>query len=174
MRLLAHGLLALALSFGLLPSNQVTAAPAAPARSPGNKGAPAKAAKPMPADNKEALAKVVAHIKSVGRQQAFLDFTGRKPPFFDNDRNRYVVCVDANRVVVAHGGFPTYVGSSEFFQDASGKVMSPLIWAAVTKGDGTLRYEIRSDETNNKVEKKVALFQRIKDDVCGIVARSSD
>lgn len=167
MRCFTLSLLVLASAFGLFASTHVTAAPARP---PGNKIA--KPAKPMAADNKAALAEVAAHIKSVGRQQAFLDFTARRPPFFDNVGNRYVVCVDAKRVVVAHGGFPTYVGSSEFFQDAGGKVMSPLIWNAVTKGDGTLSYDVRSDETNNKVEKKVGLFQRIKDDVCGIVARS--
>jgi len=175
MRLLSLCLLVLASSSGLFASRNVTAAPAAvPARAPGTKAGSAKPAKPMAADDKAALAQVVAHIKSAGRQQAFLDFTARRPPFFDQERNRYVVCLDAKRVVVAHGGFATYVGSSEFFRDASGKLLPPLIWDAVTSGGGVLRYEIRSDETNNKVEKKSGLFQRIKDDVCGIVARSSD
>jgi len=62
-------------------------------------------AKPMATDEKAALAQVVAHIKSVGRQQAFLDFTARRPPFYDGERQRYVVCVDEKRVVVAHGGY---------------------------------------------------------------------
>lgn len=159
--------LVLASSFSLLASNSATAAPARPQP----QGSKAKPVKPMAADEKAALAQVVAHIKSVGRQQAFLDFTARRPPFYDGERQRYVVCVDQKRVVVAHGGFATYVGASGFFQDASGKVMAPLIWTAVTSGDGTLRYDVRSDETNNKLEKKSARFQRIKDDVCGIVAR---
>jgi hypothetical protein len=167
MRFASVCLLVLASSFGLVASSRGTAAPARP-QPPASK---AKPAKPMATDEKAALAQVVAHIKSVGRQQAFLDFTARRPPFYDADHQRYVVCVDEKRVVVAHGGFATYVGASNFFQDASGKVMAPLIWAAVTNGDGTLRYDIRSDETNNKLEKKSARFQRIKDDVCGIVAR---
>jgi hypothetical protein len=173
MRVRRLGLLVVASSFSVLATGSLSAAPA-PAQPAGNKAAPAKPPKPMAMDNKAALAQVVAHLRSAGRQQAFMDFTARRPPFYDGDGHRYVVCVDAKRVVAAHGGFATYVGSSEFFQDASGKVMPPLIWAAVTKGDGTLRYDIRSDETNNKVEKKVGLFQRIKDDVCGIVARATD
>ena len=174
MRLLPFPLLVLAFTFSLLASPDATAAPPKPA--PASKKVPpvppVKPGKPMPSDDKAALAEVVAHVKSAGRQQAFADFTARKPPFFDNDRFRYVVCIDAKLVVVAHGGFPTYVGSSEFFRDANGKLVPPLISAAATKGDGTVRYTVRSDETNNKAENKVGVFQHIKNDVCGIVARA--
>jgi hypothetical protein len=172
MRLLPFSLVVLASTFSLLASPDAVAAPPRPVPASKNVAAPAKPAKPMPSDDKAALAEVVAHVKSAGRQKAFSDFTARKPPFFDNDRFRYVVCVDSKLVVVAHAGFPTYVGSAEFFRDAGGKLVPPIIWAAATKGDGTVRYSIRSDETNNKAENRIGVFQRIKDDVCGIVARA--
>jgi cytochrome c len=136
--------------------------------------APAKPAPRTPADAqveaKTMLAKAVARVKAAGRQQAFGEFTARKAPFFT--ANLYVVCVDVRRVVVAHGGFATYVGSAQFFKDKDGKLMPPAIWEAVTKGDGTLRYTIRDDETNNTVVQKIGFFKRIKDDVCGVVAHA--
>jgi hypothetical protein len=132
---------------------------------------PAKPGRGTPADAKAMLAKVAAHLKSVDRKQALFDFTARKRPFFDRDL--YVVCVDVHLVVVAHGGFPTYVGSGQFFKDASGKMMAPVIWDAATKGNGTVRYSIRDDESNNAVDRKIGFFQRINDDVCGVVAHAS-
>jgi hypothetical protein len=142
--------------------------------------APAKPAQATTADSKtEAiaaekakpmLAKVVAHAKAVDRKQAFFAFTARKRPFFERDL--YVVCVDAHLVVVAHGGFPTYVGSANFFKDVDGRLMAPVIWDAATKGDGTVRYTIRDDESNNVVERKIGFFKRVKDDVCGVVAHA--
>ena len=113
------------------------------------------------------LSKVVARVKAGDRAQAFFDFTARRPPFFDGDT--YVVCVDSQAVVVAHGGFPTYVGSGSFFKDVDGRLMAPVIREAAAKGDGTLRYVIRDEETNNAVEHKVGVFTRIDDDVCGVV-----
>jgi hypothetical protein len=129
--------------------------------------APAPDAK-TEAKAKAMLGKVIAHVKTVGRKQAFFEFTARKRPFFDRDL--YVVCVDAHLVVVAHGGFPTYVGSANFFKDVNGKLMAPAIWDSATKGDGTVRYTIRDDESNNVLERKLGVFKRIKNDVCGVVA----
>ena len=124
-------------------------------------------AQSKPTEPKAMLAKVVARVKAGQRAQAFLDFTARRTPFFDGDM--YVVCVDAGDVVVAHGGFPTYVGSGAFFKDVNGRLMAPVIRDAAAKGDGTLRYTIRDEETNNVVEKKMGVFTRIDDDVCGVV-----
>ena len=121
-----------------------------------------------PPDPKAMLSKVVAHVKAGDRAQAFADFTARRSPFFD--RGLYVVCVDVRGVVVAHGGFPTYVGSDSFFQDVKGRVMAPVVRDAAAKGDGTLRYAIGGDETDGVVQHKVGSFTRIGDDVCGVVA----
>ena len=120
------------------------------------------------------LEKVVAHVKTAGRQEAFADFTARRKPFFDRDL--YVVCVDAHLVVVAHGGFATYVGSSGFFKDMNGKLVPPSIWQVGTKGGatgGTLRYTIKDDETNNLVEHKIGFFRRVGQDVCGVIAHDT-
>lgn len=131
---------------------------------------PAKPAHGTEAEAKLMLEKVVARVKAVDRQQAFAEFTARKPPFFDRDL--YVVCVDRRLVVVAHGGFPTYVGSDGFFKDRTGKLVAPAIWDAVTRGDGTVRYTLQDDETNGIVEPKVGFFQRIGDGACGVIAHA--
>ena len=117
------------------------------------------------------LEKVVAHLDKVGPKNALFEFTARRAPFYYRDL--YVVCVDSHRVVTAHGGFPTYVGSNAFFKDVDGKLLAPALWEAATKGDGTVRYTIRGDETNNVVEHKIAFVKRTKDDVCGVVAHDS-
>jgi hypothetical protein len=139
-----------------------------PAASSPDSAKPAPQLHGTPDDAKAMLPKVVDHVKSVGRTQAFQDFTARRPPFFYRDL--YVVCVDAHQVVVAHGGFPTYVGSDSFFKDMDGKNMAAAIRKAAAKGDATVRYTLRDDETNNTVEHKIGFFRRINDDVCGVVA----
>jgi hypothetical protein len=120
---------------------------------------------------KATLEKVVARVKAVGRQKAFGEFIARKPPF--QDREADVVCVDNHRVVMAHSGFATYVGSGHFYKDVDGKLLAPTIWEAAAKGAGTLRFTIRDEESNNLPEKKIGFFRRIKDDVCGVVTRAS-
>jgi hypothetical protein len=120
-----------------------------------------------PTDPKAMLAKVVARVKSGDRAQAFFDFTARRAPYFEE--NAYVVCVDARDIVVAHGGFPTYVGAGSFFKDVNGRLMAPVVRDAAIKGDGTLRYTMQDEETNNAVEHKIGIFTRIGDDVCGVV-----
>ena len=128
----------------------------------------AKSNRAASAQAKAMLPKVVTRVKAGDRAQAFADFTARRPPFFD--RGLYVVCVDARAVVVAHGGFPTYVGSESFFKDVNGRLLAPVIRDAAAQGDGALRYTIRDEETNNVVEHKIGFFVRIGDDVCGVVA----
>lgn len=120
------------------------------------------------AQAKSMLAKVAARVKAIGRQRAFFEFTARRPPFFEGDL--YVVCLDERRVVVAHGGFPTYVGSGDFFKDADGRRLASVIWEALKNGADTVRYTIKDDETNNVAEPKIGFFRRIKSDVCGVIA----
>ena len=131
-----------------------------------------KATKAPASDPKAMLSKVVARVKSGDRADAFAEFTARRPPFYDGDH--YVVCVDAGGIVVAHGGFPTYVGAGSFFKDVNGRVMAPVVRDAAGKGDGSLRYAIQDEETNHAVEHKIGLFARIGDDVCGVVGRDRE
>src|SRR5262249_24183677 len=80
-----------------------------------------------PAEAKAMLQKVVAHYKSVGRKQALEDFTAKKPPF--GDRDLYVVCLGANHLITANGGFPQYVGfSADAWKDADGKSVGKQGW----------------------------------------------
>ena len=65
------------------------------------------------------------------------------------------------------------MGSDSFFKDMDGKNMAVEIWKAAAKGDASVRYTLRDDETNNAVEHKIGLFRRINDDVCGAVAHES-
>lgn len=67
------------------------------------------------------------HIKEVGRQQAYADFTARKPDYVDRDA--YVVVYDFNGVVLAHGQKPEMVGKDMLHhRDADGK---SYVWERV-------------------------------------------
>jgi cytochrome c len=118
-----------------------------------------------PAEAKAMLAKAVAHYHDVGRKQALVDFTGRKGPFFDRDL--YVVCLGPDRTVVAHGGFPQFVGSTaDVLKDAEGKPLGGALWdAASGKGDGSVRYRWLNP-VSGKTEPKVSFVQKAGDDVC--------
>ena len=130
----------------------------------------AAGARGTPAEAKAMLAKAVAHVKEVGRKQAFADFTAKKPPF--SDRDLYVVCLASDHTVAAHGAFPAYVGSPvDVLKDADGKNLGQAIWDAATKDNGEVRYPMRNPMTG-KVERKVGFFQKIGDDVCGVGAYS--
>jgi cytochrome c len=136
-------------------------------RLPAGAAAAAAQAKATPPEAKALLDKVVAHVKKVGRKKAFFEFTARRAPF---DRlDLYVVCIDPGHTVVAHGGFPTYVGSSGLFLDMKGNNVGLAILDAPAKGNGVLRYTIRNLE-NYKIDQKVGYFRTIGSDVCGVVA----
>jgi len=151
----------------------------ADAKTPAARGTPADAkastVRGTPADAKAMLPKVAAHVKAVGRKQAFQDFTARRPPFFD--RGLYVVCLGKNGAylaVTAHGGFPTFVGGAiSQIKDAAGKDLGQQMWDAGNKGNaGVLHYSVRS-LMNYKVEHKFGVFQKVGDDVCGIEGDAS-
>jgi len=115
------------------------------------------------------LQKAIAHYKSVGRKQALIDFTERKPPF--RDRDLYVVCFSQERVVVANGGFPGNVGSSaDAVVDLNGKGVGTTAWAATAdNGEGTVHYRW-VNPVSHSLELKTAFFARVGGDVCGVGA----
>jgi cytochrome c len=122
-----------------------------------------------PAEAKALLAKAVAHYREVGRKQALADFTGKKAPFADRDL--YVVCLGPDRTIVAHGGFPQFVGSSaDALKDAQGKPLGRALWdAAAGKGDGSVRY-LALNPLSGKAEPKVSFVQKAGDDACVVGA----
>jgi cytochrome c len=126
-----------------------------------------------PAAAKAMLEKAIDHYRSVGRQQALADFTAKKPPF--RDRDLYVLCFDANRVVVANGGFPWFLHTpGDTVVDQKGKGVATAAWAATTAtGEGQVHYRWYNPATHN-VETKLAFFERIGHDVCGVGAYSEE
>src|SRR5947207_9143548 len=52
--------------------------------------------------------KAIAHIKKVGREKAFADFSGKKAPWVDRDL--YVVVYDMKGKVLAHGANEKMIG----------------------------------------------------------------
>ncbi len=66
------------------------------------------------------VARAVAHIKAVGVEKAYQDFTGRAPGYADRDL--YVVVYDLSGRVLAHGQNPKMVGKDLIdLRDPDGK-----------------------------------------------------
>jgi signal transduction histidine kinase len=122
-----------------------------------------------PSEAKAMLAKAVEHYKAVGRKQAMADFNSRKPPF--SDRDLYVACFDSNRIILANGGFPQYVGASaDMIKDAHGKSVGRQGWEIAQKnGQGSVQYDWINPMTH-KTEPKITFFAKAGDDVCGVGA----
>lgn len=122
-----------------------------------------------PAEAKAMLEKAVAHYKAVGRKQALADFTGRKAPFWDRDL--YVFCIGPDRLLVANGGYPSWVGKSvALLTDADGKPLGKaLLDAGSREGGGTVEYMLFSP-VSNKPEPKVSFVQKVGEDTCGVGA----
>lgn len=122
-----------------------------------------------PAEARTMLEKAVAHYKAVGRKQALADFTGKKSPFADRDL--YVFCVGSDRVTVANGGFPSFVGTSvDALKDADGKPLGKTLWETGSgKGQGSVEYQW-INPLSHKTEPKVSFVQKVGEDVCGVGA----
>jgi signal transduction histidine kinase len=122
-----------------------------------------------PAEAKALLEKASAYYKSVGRKQAFADFTAKRRMF--SDRDLYVFCIDTNRMMVANGGFPGIVGTSaDTIIDVNGKGLGKAAWEAVSdKGEGVVRYRWVDPITHN-LESKTTFLAKTGDDVCGVGA----
>jgi len=116
---------------------------------------------------KAMLLKAIAHYQSAGRKQALADFTAKKPPF--EDRDLYVVCIDADHRLIANGAFPEAVGTSgDTLVDVDGKGVATAAWEVVrSKGENAVRYRWINPRTRN-LELKTAFFAKVGDDVCGV------
>ena len=131
-------------------------------------GASAAGDRGTPDEARAMLKKAVAHYKSVGRKQALADFTAKKAPF--GDRDLYVFCLGRDRIEVANGGFPSFVGvSADTIKDAKGNPLGKAIWDAAGKGEGSLEYQWRNP-VSGKTEAKVSFVEKVGDDACGVGA----
>ena len=128
----------------------------------------AAAERGTPAEAQALLEKAVAHYKQAGRTQALSDFTKKTPPFADRDL--YVVCLAADRKIVANGGFPHLVGgSADQLKDADGNPLGAALWGAAGKGEGSVRYRWMNP-LNGKTEPKISFVQKAGDDICMVGA----
>ena len=122
-----------------------------------------------PAEAKAMLEKAVAHYKAAGRTAALANFTGKKAGF--GDRDLYVFCIGPDRVLVANGGYPTFVGmSADVLKDADGRLLGKALWdAGAHEGGGSVEYP-HINPVSHKPELKVSFVEKMGDDVCGVGA----
>jgi len=119
------------------------------------------------------LGKAVDHFKAVGRGRALSDFTAGNALF--HDRDLYVLCVDSKHVVVANGGYPSFVGTSaDALVDTKGVPLGKALWDSATRNpDGSIEYPLFNPVTK-KIEEKTTFYRKLADDLlCGVGAYSA-
>ena len=122
-----------------------------------------------PEGAQQLLNQVVQHYQSAGRQQALKDFTDQEAPF--NAPGMFVMCVGSDHKISAMGGFPLLVGiSADSINEATGQSMGSLIWdAASADPQGSLPFSWKNPLSGQN-ESKVIVYQKLSQDVCGVVA----
>jgi cytochrome c len=111
--------------------------------------------------------RAVAHIREVGRDRAFADFSRPDGGFVDGEL--YIFCQDASGVVVAHGGNPKIVGQNMAdVRGPDGKLANVEInQVGLTQGSGWLEFRWPNPATK-RIELKAAYVVKIDDHtVCG-------
>jgi cytochrome c len=146
----------------------LVAAPSRPAvaDTPTNASA-APASAHTAADAKALAERAVAHIRAVGRDQAFADFSRPDGGFVDGDL--YVFCQDVSGVVVAHGGNPQLVGRNMAgVRGPDGRLANVEInQLGLSQGSGWLEFRWPNPATK-RIELKAAYVLKVDDHtVCG-------
>ncbi len=102
----------------------------------------------------------LAHVKKVGNDQAFKDFTSDKANWTKKDL--YVFVMDTKGVVLAHGANEKLVGKNLIeLKDQNGKLFArEFVEVGTTKGEGWVDYDWAHPLTK-KVEGKTTLVKRI-------------
>jgi cytochrome c len=120
------------------------------------------------AEAAKALAeRAVAHIRAVGRDQAFADFSRPDGGFVDGEL--YVFCQDVSGIVVAHGGNPKIVGRNMAdVRGPDGRLANVEInHLGLTQGSGWLEFQWPNPATK-RIELKAAYVLKVDDHtVCG-------
>lgn len=112
-------------------------------------------------DEAKALANAaLAHIKKVGNEQAFKDFTSDKATWTKKDL--YVFAIDTKGNTLAHGANEKLVGKNMIeLKDQNGKAFfRELTEIVTTKGEGWVEYDWAHPVTK-KVEGKATYIKRI-------------
>ena len=98
--------------------------------------------------------KMLAHIETVGEEQAFADFSDIKGPWIQGEL--YPFCHNLAGINVAHGGNPNMVGKAGVLdiRDPDGRYVNRLIFEKVLKdGKGWVEYKWPNSLTK-KIEMK--------------------
>ena len=108
-----------------------------------------------------------AHIKEVGEEKAFDDFTRPDGGFVDGEL--YVFCYDNKGVNKAHGGNPAFVGRNLLhIKDPDGTEPNALIVKmGFEQGRGWVDFKWPNPVTK-RIENKSAYVIRTNDVVCGV------
>ena len=106
--------------------------------------------------------KAVSHIKTVGEEAAYADFTTKKPGWVDRDL--YVVVYDLQGKVLAHGQNPRQVGMELIgLKDADGKqFVRERVELAKSKGKFWQDYKF-TDPVTKKILPKSMYCERLND-----------
>jgi signal transduction histidine kinase len=108
---------------------------------------------------KSMVSAALAHIKKVGNDSAFKDFTTDKATWTKKDL--YVVVQDTKGVVLAHGTNDKLVGKNLIdIKDQSGKLFVRELISVGGKGEGWVDYDW-SNPVSKKVEGKSSFVKRI-------------
>jgi signal transduction histidine kinase len=128
----------------------------------------AAAAAARTAGEAQALAeRAVAHVRAVGRDRAFADFSRPDGGFVDGEL--YVFCQDASGVVVAHGGNPNIIGRNMAdVRGPDGRLSNVEInQLGLGQGSGWLEFRWPNPATR-RIELKAAYVLKVDDrTVCG-------
>jgi cytochrome c len=110
--------------------------------------------------------KAAAHVKEVGEEQAFKDFTAKDGGYVDGEL--YVFCYNPDVTLVAIGGNPGMVGKNlRHLKDPDGKEASyELVQMGLEHGSGWVDYKWPNPVTN-KIQTKSAYVIKVNDKVCG-------
>jgi cytochrome c len=111
--------------------------------------------------------RAVAHVREVGRDRAFVDFSRPDGGFVDGDL--YVYCQDVSGVVLAHGANPAIVGKNlGGVRDPDGRYPNvELNRMGLDNGFGWVRFRWPNPATN-LIANKVAYVIKVDDHtVCG-------
>jgi cytochrome c len=115
--------------------------------------------------------KAIAHIKKVGREKAFADFSSKQAPWVDRDL--YVVVYDMKGKVLAHGSNEKMVGKDVIeLRDNDGKYFVKERVEMMSKGPeakGWQDYKFMNP-VSRQIEPKQMYLRRFEDLIvgCGI------
>jgi len=112
-------------------------------------------------DEAKAMANAaLAHIKKVGNDQAFKDFTSDKANW--NKKDLYVFAMDTKGVVLGHGANEKLVGKNLIeLKDQNGKAFArEFVEVGTTKGEGWVDYDW-ANPVSKKVEGKSSYIKRV-------------